>query len=174
MKKITRQDMVENWGNPCDLYSKGCAVCEAWNFWEITTGEKIEYQGHDVGVCVCGSCSEETRQGMNGAVIVSGQPWHETFSFTASDRESAKNCVTVSGGGTVTFRSAAFEKFVGKILDMAEKSWGFNLDFEKHLEKVLDSYNVTDDMHDSLDEEIFAENKEWLAEYIGIANYKRD
>jgi len=167
MKKITRQDMVENWGNPCDLYSKGCAVCEAWDFWEITTGEKIEYQGHDVGVCDCGSCSfvkfkqnrcEETRQGMNGAVIVSGQPWHETFSFTASDRESAKNCVTVSGGGTVTFRSAAFEKFVGDILNMAHKASDFNLDFEKHLEKALDSYNVTDDMNDSLDEEIFAED----------------
>ena len=114
------------------------------------------------------------RQDMGESIIVSGLPWHETFSFTASDKESAKNCVTVSGDGIVTFRSAAFEKFVGKILDMAEKSWGFDLDFEKHLEKTLASYNVTDDMNDSLDEEIFAENKEWLAEYLGIENYKRD
>ena len=159
--------MVENWGNPCDLYSKGCVICDAWDFWEITTGEKIEYQGRDVGVCDC----------VDDAVTVSGQPWKETFSFTASAGESAKNCVTVSGDGadlTVTFRSAAFDKFVGDILNMAHKASDFDLDFEKHLEKTLASYNVTNDMNDSLDEEIFAENKEWLAEYIGIANYKRD
>lgn len=95
---------------------------------------------------------------MGESIIVSGQPWHETFSFTASDRESAKNCVTVSDDGIVTFRSAAFEKFVGDILNMAHKASDFDLDFEKHLEKTLDSYNVTNDMNDSLDEEIFAED----------------
>lgn len=110
------------------------------------------------------------------AVIVSGQPRYKTYWFTACNPLSIqvdevtaeRNYVTVSDDGVVTFRSAAFEKFVGKILDMAEKSWGFDLDFEKHLEKTLASYNVTDDMHESLDEEISAENKEWLAEYLGI------
>ena len=87
------------------------------------------------------------------------------------------NYVTVSGEGadlTVTFKSEAFDKFVDDIHLMAHKASDFELDFEKHLKQALDSYKVFNDMNASMEEEIAAENKEWLAEYLGIENYKRD
>ena len=66
MKSITRQDMVREWGNPCILYAEGCVICEAWEFWETMTDEKIEYEGHDVEVCNCRTCSltQELEQGV--------------------------------------------------------------------------------------------------------------